>query len=91
MLQRTVNAVDACLQDWGQRALGPQLALGARLPWARLVPMRQALAAVSATVEQSIRRAEEQIGASAGADAIKRFERDVDELAAAAGISVASQ
>ncbi|MGO9791891.1 MAG: protein DpdH [Solirubrobacteraceae bacterium] len=86
-LEATVKVIDAILDGWDARPLGPQIAAAARTPWARLDPLREALVSMRNTIAASIRQADTQVGAGAAGAALARFETRLKNLARAARIA----
>ena len=86
-LETTVKVVETTLAELPDRLLGPQLAAAARVPWARLEPLRAAMVSLRGTLEATIRRAETQVGSDRATAAASTFERRLDELAHAARVN----
>jgi hypothetical protein len=83
-LAATIRAVQGVLTQWPEMDLGRRISTIAKVPWARLAPIREHLAALEATLTASLEKARTQQGNGGAESPIASFERALDRLARAA-------
>lgn len=85
-LGATVRIVQGVLDSWAEMDLGRRVFAIARVPWARLSPAREYLAALETTLRDSLDKARTQHADGGDASPIASFDRALDRLSRAAAI-----
>ena len=80
----TIRIVQGVLTPWPDMDLGRRMSAVAKVPWARLAPTRDYLAALEATLLNSLEKARTQHAESGDASPIAGFERALERGADAA-------
>jgi hypothetical protein len=87
-LGATIRVVQAILSRWPDMDLGRRVSSIAKVPWARLAPLREHLSALEATLVASLEKARTQQADAGRESPITSFERALDRLARAATLEV---
>jgi hypothetical protein len=85
-LAATCRIVRSLLAEWEKMDRGRRVGVVAKVPWARLGPVRQHLLGLEATLRASYEKAQTQGDVAGGASPVDKFEEALDNLAQVAAM-----
>jgi hypothetical protein len=87
----TIRIVQGVLSQWPEMDLGRRAFSIAKVPWARLTPLREYVMALEATLQSSLEKARTQQSDAGNGSPIASFERALDRLAQATVLDEAAE